>query len=155
MVGFAMISIQIVSAIENTRLHAETEKAKELAERDLEIGRQIQSGFFPTTLPSPSGWEIVAYFKGARQVAGDFYDVFNLNNMQRIVIVIADVCDTGVGAALFMALIRSLLRAFAIQNFDDHMRWRKSSMRWCVSPASKWPAGRRASRTRERTRIFV
>ncbi len=128
MVGFALISIQIISAIENTRLHAETQKAKELAERDLEIGRQIQSGFFPTTLPSPSGWEIVTYFKGARQVAGDFYDIFTLGNGQRIGIVIADVCDKGVGAALFMALIRSLIRAFAIQNFDDHNRLRQSSI---------------------------
>jgi sigma-B regulation protein RsbU (phosphoserine phosphatase) len=128
MVGFALISIQIASAIENMRLHAETQRAKDLAERDLEIGRQIQSGFFPTTLPSPSGWEIVAYFKGARQVAGDFYDVFTLSDGQRIVIVIADVCDKGVGAALFMALIRSLIRAFAIQNFDDQTRLRNSSI---------------------------
>jgi serine phosphatase RsbU (regulator of sigma subunit) len=128
MVGFTLISIQIASAIENTRLHAETQKAKELAERDLEIGRQIQSGFLPTTLPHPSGWEFVAYFKGARQVAGDFYDVFNLGNGQRIGIVIADVCDKGVGAALFMALIRSLIRAFAIQNFDDPNQSRKFSM---------------------------
>jgi serine phosphatase RsbU (regulator of sigma subunit) len=119
MVFFTLITLHIVSAVENARTHAQTEKAREVAERDLEIGRQIQSGFFPGTLPSPSNWEIAAYFKPARQVAGDFYDVFELGKGEYIGIVIADVCDKGVGAALFMALIRSLIRAFATQNYGE------------------------------------
>jgi serine phosphatase RsbU (regulator of sigma subunit) len=45
-------------------------------------------------------------------VAGDFYDAFPLAGGSRIGLVVADVCDKGVGAALFMALFRSLLRAF-------------------------------------------
>ena len=116
---FSMIIIHMVSAIENARSHADTKRAKEVAERDLEIGRKIQSGFFPKFLPSHPGWEIVAYFKPARQVAGDFYDVFRLRNGKFFGIVIADVCDKGVGAALFMALIRSLVRAFVVQEFDN------------------------------------
>lgn len=80
-------------------------------ERELEIGRKIQAGFLPSSLPAEDGWEIGAYFHAAREVAGDFYDVFRIENTGRIALVIGDVCDKGVGAALFMTLFRSLLRA--------------------------------------------
>jgi serine phosphatase RsbU (regulator of sigma subunit) len=79
-------------------------------ERDLEIGREIQAGFLPTELPKAPGWEIAASLKSAKEVAGDFYDAFYLGLDQKICLVIADVCDKGVGAALFMTLFRSLLR---------------------------------------------
>ncbi len=118
MVFFALITLQIASAVKNAHTHAATQRAREVAERDLEIGRKIQSGFFPSTLPAPTGWEISATFKPARQVAGDFYDLFWLEDQRTIGLVIADVCDKGVGAALFMALIRSLIRAFSIQDFE-------------------------------------
>ncbi|MDI3418502.1 PP2C family protein-serine/threonine phosphatase [Streptomyces luteolus] len=85
-------------------------------ERELEIGREIQMGFLPDSLPSPDGWEIDVRFRPARTVAGDFYDVFELVNRRRLALVVADVCDKGVGAALFMALIRSLLRHTAEQS---------------------------------------
>ncbi|MER6033186.1 MULTISPECIES: SpoIIE family protein phosphatase [unclassified Streptomyces] len=85
-------------------------------ERELEIGREIQLGFLPDTLPSPDDWEIDVRFRPARTVAGDFYDVFELVNRRRLALVVADVCDKGVGAALFMALIRSLLRHTAEQS---------------------------------------
>jgi len=107
------IASQIAAAVDNAQLHAKTESALDVAERDLEIGRQIQSGFFPEFLPQIPGWEIAAYFHAARQVAGDFYDVFQFKNSKFTAFVIADVCDKGVGAALFMVLFRSLLRAFS------------------------------------------
>lgn len=80
-------------------------------ERELEIGRKIQAGFLPSSLPAEEGWEIGAYFRAAREVAGDFYDAFRIDRIGRIALVIGDVCDKGVGAALFMTLFRSLLRA--------------------------------------------
>lgn len=107
------IASQIAAAVDNAQLHARTESALDVAERDLEIGRQIQSGFFPETLPQIPGWEIATHFHAARQVAGDFYDVFQIKNSKFIAFVIADVCDKGVGAALFMVLFRSLIRAFS------------------------------------------
>ncbi len=82
-------------------------------ERELEIGRQIQAGFLPDTLPQLPGWEIAARFQAAREVAGDFYDAFSLAQEQKIGLMIGDVCDKGVGAALFMTLFRSLIRATA------------------------------------------
>lgn len=84
---------------------------RRILERELEIGRKIQAGFLPSTLPVAKGWEIGAFFRAAREVAGDFYDAFPVENTGRIALVIGDVCDKGVGAALFMTLFRSLLRA--------------------------------------------
>lgn len=107
------IASQIAAAVDNAQMHTKTEQALGVAERDLEIGRQIQSGFFPEVLPKLPGWEIATHFHAARQVAGDFYDAFKFKNSNFTAFIIADVCDKGVGAALFMVLFRSLLRAFS------------------------------------------
>lgn len=82
--------------------------------KELEKGREIQQNFLPGRLKQLPGWEFSAFFKPARQVAGDYYDLFRLPG-QRVGLVIADVCDKGVGAALFMALFRSLIRIFSGQ----------------------------------------
>jgi sigma-B regulation protein RsbU (phosphoserine phosphatase) len=81
---------------------------------ELEKGREIQINFLPSQLLQMPGWETAAYFKPARQVAGDFYDIFQLPEGP-VGFVVADVCDKGVGAALFMALFRSLIRIFSGQ----------------------------------------
>ncbi len=120
MVVIGMVTLHIASSVANTRTHAKTETARQLAERDLDIGRQIQSSFLPAHRPCPPGWQVATHFKPARQVSGDFYDLFELGSGRYVAIVVADVCDKGVGAALFMALIRSLIRAFAIQDFNRH-----------------------------------
>lgn len=82
--------------------------------KELEMGRQMQLNFLPRQLVQYSDWEFSAFFRPARQVAGDFYDIFELTD-HCVGIVIADVCDKGVGAALFMALFRSLIRIFSQQ----------------------------------------
>ena len=79
-------------------------------EQDLRIAHEIQEGFLPEQMPTPNGWDMASRFRPARQVAGDFYDGFELVDGRRLGFVVADVCDKGVGAALFMALIRTLLR---------------------------------------------
>lgn len=115
----ALIGLLILGAVESARARAAAEQARQVAERELEIGRQIQAGFFPREIPSPTGWEIAAHFQPARQVAGDFYDVFTLDGGRGLALVMADVCDKGVGAALFMALVRSLVRVLTIQGAAD------------------------------------
>jgi len=87
-------------------------------ERDLEIARQIQASFLPEKLPVLPGWEVANWFRSARQVAGDFYDAFALAGGKRVGLVVGDVCGKGVSAALFMALFRSLIRAFADQHYS-------------------------------------
>jgi len=89
----------------------ESDRNRAALERELEIGRIIQSSFLPGKLPTSPGWEIAGFFKSARQVAGDFYDIFELEESGKIALVIGDVCDKGVGAALFMTLFRSLIRS--------------------------------------------
>jgi len=106
-------------ALENARLWEEEKKYRKALERELEIGREIQNGFLPEALPQVEGWEIAASLMSAREVAGDFYDAFELPD-GNIGFVIADVCDKGVGAALFMTLFRSLIRATANMEYFDH-----------------------------------
>ena len=103
-------------ALENARLWEQEDLYRRSLEREFEIGREIQAGFLPHNLPQPAGWEIAASLKSAREVTGDFYDAFELPD-GNIGLVIADVCDKGLGAALFMTLFRSLIRAVANIDF--------------------------------------
>ena len=64
-------------------------------------------------MPDIEGYDVAGYFQAARVVAGDFYDAFYIPAIDRLALVIGDVCDKGVGAALFMTLFRSLIRATA------------------------------------------
>ena len=92
----------------------EWESVKKI-EFELEKGREIQREFLPSQIPSLPDWEIATCFYPAGQVSGDFYDVFMLPD-DNVGLVIADVCDKGVGSALYMALFRSLIRVFAEHN---------------------------------------
>ena len=105
-----LLKARVNATLEKKRLRDREQLYARSLEREMEIGRQIQASFLPEKLPTPDGWEIAAFFRPARQVAGDFYDAFALKS-GRIGLVIADVCDKGVGAALFMALFRTLIRA--------------------------------------------
>lgn len=123
-----MTAGQIAIALENARLYARLEKsyyslerAKEKIENysnalnaELEKGKKIQLDFLPNQIPRVAGWDIDSCFRPAYQVSGDFYDVFLLPG-NHIGLVIADVCDKGVGSALYMALFRSLVRVFSGQ----------------------------------------
>lgn len=84
-------------------------------ENDIQIARNIQANFLPSKMPEVSGWDVSAFFQPARDVAGDFYDVFMMMNNRKLGFMIADVCDKGVGAALFMSLTRTLLRSSLMQ----------------------------------------
>ena len=100
----------------NNRLLNERQAQLLRYKRELEIGREIQLSFLPSRLPAPPGWEVVAQFRPAQEVAGDFYDAFPLPH-GHLVLVISDVVGKGVTAALFMAIIRSLFRALIQQYY--------------------------------------
>jgi sigma-B regulation protein RsbU (phosphoserine phosphatase) len=108
-------------------------------ERDLQIGRQIQQGFLPETLPSPEGYQIAARFQPAREVAGDFYDAFMLGP-DTMGFVVADVCDKGVGAALFMALVRSLVRVYSQQRYSVLAAEASGASVSAITPVEEGPA---------------
>jgi sigma-B regulation protein RsbU (phosphoserine phosphatase) len=85
---------------------------KERMERELELARQVQQSVLPRIFPLMPGYTFAARNKPARQVGGDFYDVILLD-ADRVGLVVGDVSDKGMPAALYMALTRSLLLAEA------------------------------------------
>lgn len=108
----------------NNHLLIEQKKMMSKIENDIQIARRIQLDFLPKSMPNVPGWHIAGRFQPAREVAGDFYDVWMMMNNKRIGFMLGDVCDKGVGAALFMSLTRSLIRAFAMQNYN--INWAES-----------------------------
>ncbi len=102
---------QAALAIQRAGLIEELFK-KERMERELELARQVQQSVLPHTFPQVPGYAFAARNEPARQVGGDFYDVILLN-ADHFGVVIADVSDKGMPAALYMALTRSLLLAEA------------------------------------------
>lgn len=106
------IANQTAIAIENVRLITEL-ATRQLLEKELDVAREIQKSFLPERNPQVAGYQIGAYWKSARRVGGDFYDFMPLAN-GNLGIVVADVADKGVPAALFMALSRTLVRATAM-----------------------------------------
>ncbi len=98
-------------AIENARLYTvAVEKGR--MERELQMAREIQHALLPQTLPAVRGYEISPLWRAARETAGDFYDAFLLDE-GHFGTVIADVSDKGAGAALFMAVARTMIRTNA------------------------------------------
>lgn len=96
-------------AIENARLYQLAVEQGRL-EQELRMARQVQANLLPRQTPQAPGWEFAALWQPARQVAGDYYD-FIPGEGGQLGLVIADVTDKGMPAALFMALTRSTIRA--------------------------------------------
>jgi serine phosphatase RsbU (regulator of sigma subunit) len=90
----------------------------QLMAQELAVAGQIQATFLPPTLPALPGWQLVAALQPARETSGDFYDAFTLPN-GKLGLLVADVSDKGMGAALVMALTRTLLRTYA---YEYHSR---------------------------------
>jgi len=87
-------------------------RERERIEQELRVAQLIQQQFLPHELPDLKGWHVAAYYRPASEVGGDFYDFIGLPG-DRIGIVVGDVTDKGVPAALVMATTHSLLRAEA------------------------------------------
>jgi len=87
-------------------------KERERIEQELRIARLIQQTLLPKRLPDLLGYELAAYYQPAREVGGDFYDLFELED-GRVGLVVGDVTDKGIPAALVMATTRTMLRVSA------------------------------------------
>jgi len=107
---------QAALALETVRLQ-EDSMARQKMERELEVAQGIQLSFLPQQVPKLPGWDLSSFYRAARQVGGDFYDFIPLKS-GKWGIVIADVADKGVPAALFMVLSRTNLRAAAYSRDD-------------------------------------
>ncbi len=107
------IAHQAALAIQSDLLQQQMAERERL-ERELQLAHDIQQTFMPGQWLDLPGWELAFTWRAARQVAGDFYDFFELPD-RRLGLVIADVADKGMPAALFMALTRTLVRAAALE----------------------------------------
>lgn len=90
---------------------------RERIEQELRVARVIQQTLLPEKPPQIEGWRLKAYWQPARAVSGDFYDFMTLPD-GRLGLVIADVTDKGVPAALVMATTRAILRA-TVERYDS------------------------------------
>lgn len=85
---------------------------RERIDQQLNVARLVQRQFLPESPPELPGWQVAAFYRPALRVGGDFYDFIPLPD-GRVMVVIGDVTDKGVPAALVMASTHSLLRAAA------------------------------------------
>jgi GAF domain-containing protein len=114
------IAHQASTAIENDRLYEEAAERQRM-ERELELAREIQTSFLPKIRPIEPGWSVDTLWQAARHVGGDFFDFFLMpadEGQSKWGVVIADVADKGVPAALYMALSRTLIRTIGLSRVD-------------------------------------
>jgi serine phosphatase RsbU (regulator of sigma subunit) len=87
-------------------------RERELVEQELELARSIQQASLSKEVPKLEGWQIAPYYQPAREVGGDFYDFFKLED-GRVGVVVGDATGKGVPAALVVSATSSMLRAVA------------------------------------------
>ena len=102
-------TLDVVPVWENL---AQEIRERERVEQELQVARTIQQASLPKEVPTLEGWRIVPHYQPAREVGGDFYDFFELDDGQ-LGLVVGDATGKGVPAALVMSSARSMLRAVA------------------------------------------
>jgi sigma-B regulation protein RsbU (phosphoserine phosphatase) len=103
---------QLQTAYDELKAAQEQLIEKERLEKELQVAAEIQMSILPDVLPSPDGYDFGGRILPARQVGGDFYDVFDLGN-GKMGVLIGDVSDKGVPSAIFMARAHALIIAEA------------------------------------------
>ena len=101
-------AVHAASAIERAQLLDEARRRQEL-QLAADMGRSIQIGFLPQTLPDIPGYEVAAWWQPAEDVSGDYYDLVTLPD-GRVGLIVADVSGHGLGPSLIMASARAMLR---------------------------------------------
>ena len=96
------------------KLQKQLQNANEKMEQELALAGEVQASFLPSKIPDIPGWQMSVSLISARETSGDFFDAIPLPD-GRVGLLIADVVDKGVGAALFMALSSTLLRTYAME----------------------------------------
>ena len=109
--GQAAPAVRVAQLVRQQEAQA---RERERVEQELKVAQLIQQRYLPHELPQLEGWHVAAFYRPAREVGGDFYDFIELPG-NKIGIVVGDVTDKGVPAALVMATTHSLLRAEAVR----------------------------------------
>jgi serine phosphatase RsbU (regulator of sigma subunit)/anti-sigma regulatory factor (Ser/Thr protein kinase) len=102
-------AVRVAQLVQDQQAQA---RANERIQHEMRVAQLIQKTLLPKDLPALPGWQVNAYYQAARQVGGDFYDFIYFDD-GRLGLVIGDVTDKGVPAALLMATTRSVLRSVA------------------------------------------
>jgi serine phosphatase RsbU (regulator of sigma subunit) len=111
--GMQALADQISSAIHQAEEYANSLALQKVGQ-EIQIAGQIQASFLPNEFPNIPGWQLSVTLEPAGGLSGDFFDFIPLSR-GRLGIVIADVADKGLGAALYMALSRTLIRTYALE----------------------------------------
>jgi serine phosphatase RsbU (regulator of sigma subunit)/anti-sigma regulatory factor (Ser/Thr protein kinase) len=112
--GNAAAAIRVAHLV---RYRAEQAQQRERIDQELKVATLIQKQFLPQEAPAPEGWTVTPHYRPAREVGGDFYDFIPLPE-GRIGLVVGDVTDKGVPAAMVMATTHSILRSDAPRLVD-------------------------------------
>lgn len=114
-IDFGDLKVTVERTVENLMLWREALSSRDklvAVQHELGVAQSMQQNILPQTFPTTENFDIYAHMVAARSVGGDFYDVYDLGN-GRLGVVIADVSDKGVPAAMFMMASRTLLKACA------------------------------------------
>jgi len=104
-------AVRVAQLVREQQLEA---RERERIAQELRVAQLIQQQFLPRELPNLRGWKLAAHYQPAREVGGDFYDFIQLPSGE-LGLVVGDVTDKGIPAALVMASTRSLLRTEALR----------------------------------------
>ena len=107
-------AVQVAQLVRQQQRQAQE---RERIEQELRVARLIQQTLLPKQVPDLEGYKLAAYYQPAREVGGDFYDFLKLDD-EHLGLVVGDVTDKGVPAAIVMATTRTMLRASA-QRLDS------------------------------------
>jgi serine phosphatase RsbU (regulator of sigma subunit) len=107
-------AVQVAQLVRQQQQQAQE---RERIEQELRVARLIQQTLLPKHVPDLPGYQLAAYYQPAREVGGDFYDFLDLED-GHLGLVVGDVTDKGVPAAIVMATTRTMLRASA-QRLDS------------------------------------
>ena len=104
-------SLGLTELLRRQRLEQEISE-RERIEQEMRVASRIQQASLPEEVPSLEGWQIAPYYKPAREVGGDFYDFFELEE-GRVGVVVGDATGKGIPAALVSEATSNMLRAVA------------------------------------------
>jgi sigma-B regulation protein RsbU (phosphoserine phosphatase) len=108
------LASQVAVAIENARLYEELRSRDLLRAREMKIAADVQHGLFPEDCPRGKGWEASAHFRPARELGGDLYDFYEMEE-GLLGLAVGDVAGKGVPAALYAAFASGTVRSRAFE----------------------------------------